>query len=74
MEQLEYYGGNGYGGVPEVGLFIVKTRFRLSYRKFKRLSEARKYFDSINDDKFLWDIRGVPELLEGYIKNDHTTN
>jgi len=62
--KLEYYGGNGYCGVPEKGIFRVKTSLSLANRMFTELSAARKYYDNLNIEKSLWDLTRIPELLE----------
>lgn len=62
--KLIYYAGDGYDGVPENGKFEVKANS--GCKEFTKLSEARKYFDSLNEAKFLWDVKGMPELLDGY--------
>jgi hypothetical protein len=59
--ELEYYGGNGYLGVPEYGRYKVKAK---ETKKFVSLTNARKYYDSLNEEKALWDLSGAPELLE----------
>lgn len=62
--KLEYYGGSGYGGVPEKGTFQVKTGLSLANRIFNNLSKAREYYDKLNIEKALWDLTRIPELLE----------
>jgi len=58
---LKYYGGQGYEYSEEVGKFEVKAK---TIKNFNRLSEARSYYDSLNEEKAIWDITKVPELLE----------
>ena len=67
-KKLIYYAGDGYDGVHENGKFEVKTNS--SHKEFTKLSEARKYFDSLNEAKFIWDVNGIPELLDGYTQSD----
>lgn len=62
--ELEYYGGNGYLGVPEKGIFRVATGLSLANRMFTELSAARKYYDKLNIEKALWNLTRMPELLE----------
>jgi hypothetical protein len=62
-EKLEYYGGDGYGAVKEEGVFEVKAT---ETKTFTSLSKAREYYDSLIDDKALWDITSLPELLEAH--------
>lgn len=73
MKKLEHYGGNGYDNwdietgdnVPsETGKFEVKTRQET--KSFTSLSQARAYFESIDGEKFIWDMTRIPELLDGY--------
>lgn len=54
--------GRGYGYSPENGKFEVKSGEKA--KQFNKLSEAKKYFASVNGEKAIWDITTVPELLE----------
>ncbi len=49
--KLEYYGGNGYKGLREIGDYEVVTDER---KRFTKLSEARTYYNSLNEPKALW--------------------
>lgn len=60
-KKLKYYGGSGFLNVPENGIFIVDSKDK---KTFNKLSEAIKYYKSINDEKAIWDITNTPELLE----------
>lgn len=60
-ESLVYYGGVGYRRSPEIGAYEVKAT---EIKEFSLLSEARKYYDSLNEEKALWGLNGWPELLE----------
>jgi hypothetical protein len=60
-KKLKYYGGQGYDYSSESGTFEVRTR---TTERFTKLSEARKYYDSLNEEKAIWDITSVSELLE----------
>lgn len=64
MSKLEYHGGNGYDGLSEYGKYEVVYSKR---EIFINLSKARALYDSLNEDKALWDINRVPELLECHI-------
>jgi hypothetical protein len=33
-------------------------------KEFTKLSEARAYYESLNEEKAIWDITTIPELLE----------
>ena len=66
MNKLEYYGGDGYGSSTEIGKFEVKAS---KTKTFNKLSEARKYFDSLNEEKAIWDLTRAPELLDCYVLN-----
>jgi hypothetical protein len=61
MKKLKYYGGQGYYYSNENGKFEVKSK---EIKIFNKLSEARKYYDSLNEEKAIWDITKIPELLE----------
>lgn len=70
-KELEYYGGFGWmdvilkkGDTIEIGYGandITKT--------FTDTAKAVEYYDSINDEKFAWQISptGFPELIEAHI-------
>ncbi len=62
--ELKHYGGNGYDGVKEDGVFEVKTDRR--GKLFSSLSDARQYYDRLNEGKALWDLTRIPELLEAH--------
>ena len=65
MSKLEYYGGQGYGYSKEIGKFQVTTDKTVD---FNRLSEAIKYYESLNEEKSIWDVTHSPELLDAMIK------
>jgi hypothetical protein len=68
MQELIYYGGEGYDYAPEKGEFAVKTDSE--EKKFERLSDAIEYYDSLNEEKCLWDLTKLPELLSAHtLKN-----
>lgn len=61
MEKLKNYGGQGYGFSKEIGKFEVKAK---ETKEFNKLSEARSYYDSLNEEKAIWDLTKIPELLD----------
>jgi len=61
MAKLEYYGGQGYDDSPEDGQYEVKASIT---KQFSKLSEAIEYFNTLNESKAVWDLNGIPELLE----------
>lgn len=62
---LLYYGGQGYAYTDEIGTFEVKIG-EIETKKFSKLSEARLYYDSINEEKAMWDMTKIPKLLEAH--------
>lgn len=62
-KQLKHYGGEGYGYAKENGKFTVKATIT---KEFTKLSEARKYYDSLNEEKALWDYTRGAELLDAH--------
>ena len=61
-KKLVDYGGQGFAFSKENGKFEVQATS--SIKVFTQLSEARKYYDSLNEEKAIWDITGMPELLD----------
>jgi len=64
MKKLKYYGGQGYSYSKEIGKYEVKINRKIE--RFDRLSEARHYYDSLSVGKAIWDVAGMPELLEAH--------
>jgi hypothetical protein len=64
IKKLISYGGSGYEGVREMGLFEVKHGDTI--KTFKILTIAKSYFNSINEPKSLWDITKGAELIDCY--------
>lgn len=64
IKKLVYYGGQGYDYSNENGLFEVKATIN---KTFITLSEAKEYYDSLNEEKAIWDISFIPELLDCYV-------
>ena len=63
MKKLKYYGGQGYDYSNEIGKFVVKAN---ETKQFTNLSKAKEYYESLNEEKAIWDISTIPELLEGH--------
>jgi hypothetical protein len=59
-KKLRYYGGEGFAFSSEIGKYEVRGK---ETRRFIRLSEAREYYDSLNEEKGLWSVEHS-ELLE----------
>lgn len=69
MKKLEHYGGDGFDKdwrdeSGDTGKFEVKTRQET--KSFTSLSQARTYFESIDGERWIWNMTGIPELLDGY--------
>jgi hypothetical protein len=61
MKKLKYYGGQGFENFYENGEFEVEAK---ETKKFTKLSDAKKYYDSINEPKAIWECSGFAELIE----------
>lgn len=68
MAQLEYYGGDGIESVfSDNGKFEVHFGGdKNNIRVFVSLKEAKRFYDSLNEEKALWDVTRIPELLEAH--------
>lgn len=62
-QKLYHYGGDGFDNLPENGIYEVRFETR---KEFCKLSEARRFFDSLFRTKAIWDMESVPELLDCY--------
>ena len=64
--QLKYYGGSGVESVSnDKGNFEVNFGGdKNTIRVFVSLKKAKRFYDSLNEEKSLWDMTGLPELLE----------
>lgn len=62
--KLEYYGGCGFSGWPEKGEYEVKSKG--GEFLFQSLSEARIFYDGLNEEKAFWAIEPIPELIDAY--------
>lgn len=77
MAKLEYYGGEGVESVfNDKGNFEVKFGGdKNMIRVFVSLKEAKRFYDSLNEEKALWDMTRAPELLECHtLADEDTTN
>jgi hypothetical protein len=63
---LKYFGGSGFEGLKENGKYEVKCKIT---KQFSKLSEAKKYYESLNEEKAFWDITNMPELIEAFVKS-----
>jgi hypothetical protein len=61
MKKLQLYVGDGYDYSAENGKYEVEAKVT---KEFTKLSEARAYYESLNEAKAIWDITTIPELLE----------
>lgn len=59
---LTFISGQGYSYSSEQGRFEVKADGKR--REFSSLSKARAFYESIQEEKSIWDITKIPELLE----------
>lgn len=68
MGELQYYGGNGWDSCHTEGKFCVKhgDDFDFQEIEFTDLSEAKKFYDSINTEKAFWDYTTIPELIDAW--------
>ena len=64
MGELMFVSGSGYDYAKEDGRFKVVHADRTKY--FDKLSEARSYYENLNESKSIWDITNWPELLESH--------
>jgi hypothetical protein len=60
-KKLKFNSGQGFSYASENGVFEVKATID---KKFTKLSEARKYYESLNEEKAIWDMTLIPRLLE----------
>lgn len=61
MMRLRYYGGDGWDAFPENEAFRVKHD--TGSKMFTRKSEAKKYYDSLFEEKACWCLSPM-ELVE----------
>lgn len=63
-KKLKYYGGNGFDTIiNDKGHFTVKMDEDLD-KEFTDLTEAKKFYDSLNEEKAFWDDTTIPELID----------
>jgi len=65
MKPLNFYGGIGYENIEEDGEFEVRVN-DIERKKFYKLSEAKLYYDSIKEEKSLWQLERLPKLLQAH--------
>jgi len=63
MKKLTNIGGQGYSYSNEDGKFEVIGN---DVKVFTKLSEAKKYYNSLRVEKAIWDLTSIPELLEAH--------
>lgn len=63
MAKLVEYGGQGYEHSSEIGVFEVRATKR---KRFYSLNDAIEYYESLFEDKFMWDLTTTPELIIGH--------
>lgn len=60
-KKLVSVSGQGYDYSPEIGIFEVSGSI---VKQFTKLSEAIEYYESLYEEKAIWDITTIPELLD----------
>lgn len=63
--KLATYGGSGYEYCDENGEFEV--RYSGGTKKFAKLSDAINFYEPLCEESSLWNVGGIPELLDGKI-------
>lgn len=63
-KELQHYGGDGFGGLKEYGLYFV--HYQEKKKPFNSLSKARAFYDSLNEEKAFWSHNNAPELIDAY--------
>ncbi len=63
--ELKQYGGQGYHHSKKTGKFEVRTTTTM---KFTQLESAIKYYESLDEEKSIWDCTMLPELLDCHVK------
>ena len=63
MSKLEFIAGDDNYDPAKKGLFEVRASIT---KKFDNLNEAITYYNSLHEDKALWDFTTIPELLESH--------
>ena len=63
MKKLKFISGQSFENFYENGKFEVKAK---ETKKFTKLSEAKKYYESLNEPKAIWECSGFAELIECY--------
>lgn len=71
MKGFECYGGEGFGGLPDEGLFVIKLPdaadrdFEIMFTNFTR---AKQCYDQLIQEKFFWNLTWSADLVDGWIK------
>tara|TARA_R110000765_G_scaffold196737_1_gene302428 strand:- start:236 stop:436 length:201 start_codon:yes stop_codon:yes gene_type:complete len=60
-KKLKYYGGEGFAYANKIGKFEVRGDKTIL---FTSLSVARSYYESLNEEKSIWDVTIAADLLE----------
>jgi len=63
INRLEFLSGEGISDENKTGLFEVRASV---YRKFEKISEAIEYYNTLQEDKALWDLTKSAELLQSH--------
>lgn len=66
--KLKYYGGSGFSYSNKNGKYEV--RYKELVKKFTDLEKAKKFFDSLDEEKAIWDVSGLSELLSCYVEDN----
>lgn len=62
LQEEDTYSGQGFEYSQEVGKFEVKWKDEVKI--FDSLTEARDFYESLSGGKAIWDVTGIPELIE----------
>lgn len=66
MKELIYYGGDGFGGLPDEGDFSVKYQphnMEEMQKEFIKFDQAKRFYDKLQCPKAFW--CGI-ELIDAY--------
>ncbi len=63
MKKLRFISGQGFENFYENGEFEVRAK---ETKKFNKLSDAKKYYNSLNEPRAICKCNGFPELIESY--------
>jgi len=72
VKSLRHYGGDGFCGCREDDPYKVADG--MAIRVFSKFSEAKCFYDSLNGERFFWDLRRG-ELLDAWsFQEEETSN